>query len=239
MKNATAHARKLRGLLRRVKAADPVAPAMHTLLDHLIYASLAHDATRRQAAAAYQTLMRVMVDYNDLRVSDPQEIIRAIGENYPLAGERVLRLREMLHAVYLREHTMDLLAALQKASKRDARTYLDGLAGMTPFVSASIVLLGLDGHAIPVDGLLMNKLRRDGIIDKQASVAEVEAFLAHQIKASDAIKAHHILRTFAETGGTPRRAAATKTTQKPTKTKTVKKPTSSKKPTKKKVTKKR
>ena len=228
MKNATAYAKKLRGLIRRVKATDPPAPALHTLLDHLIHATLAYHATRKQAAIAYRSLMHTMVDYNDLRVSDPHEIIRVIGPAYPQADERVSRLREMLYAVYQRERTMDLLTPLQKAPKRDARAYLDSLSGMIPFVSASILLFGLNGHAIPVDDLLMNKLRRAGVIDQQATLAEVQAFLEHQIKACDAIKVHHILRTFAEAGGVSRRSSTKKPTQKHTKVKTEKKSTSSK-----------
>lgn len=242
MKNATAHAKKLRGLLKRVKPVEPHQPTLTTLLDQVIYATLAYDASRKQASTAYEALMRMAVDYNDLRVTDPHEITRVIGEDYPLAPQRVYRLREILHAVYMREHSMDLLAALQKASKRDARAYLDALPGMMPFISASVVLFGLAGHAIPLDDLLMAKLQRDGILDAQATLHEAQAFLEHQIGAKDAIKAHHILRTFAETGGVTRRPTAPKstrkTTKKPTKTKTAKKATSSKKVIKK-VTKKR
>lgn len=215
MKNATAYAKKLRGLLRRCKAGD-LAPTPHAdPLDQLIYAFLLWETTQRQADLAYGRLMKQVVDHNDLRVSDPADIVKAIGDRYSRADERAVRLRSVLHAIYLGQHVMSL-EAVKAMSKRDARSYLEGLEGMVPFVAASVVVHALGGHAIPVDEQLLSKLRRDGIVDEEASIVDVQAFLEHQIKAAEAQKAIAQLRSYAESGGGTSRAPASRTAVKST-----------------------
>lgn len=223
MKNATEHAKKLRGLLRRTPAEQdskqPTDP-----LGQLIYAFCLWETTRRQAHQGYNRLIKQVVDANDLRVSDTTELIGWLGDRYSRADERAMRLREVLHAIYRREHavTLDHVVDLPK---REARSYLESLDGMVPFVAASVVLIALDGHAIPVDEQLVAKLKRDGAADPDAGLAEVQAFLEHQIKAADALKAHAQLRACAEAGGATAAARATRTTTKKTTKRTSKKTT--------------
>jgi len=217
VKNATEHAKKLRGLLRRTRTqydekqpTDPVS--------HLIYAFCLWETTRRQAHQAYNRLMKQVVDANDLRVSDTGEIVNWLTDRYSRAQERVMRLREVLHAIYVREHGVTLDHLFDK-SKRDARAYLESLPGMVPFVAASVMLNALDGHAIPVDEQLVARLKRDDVADPDASLEEVQAFLEHQIKAADALKANAQLRTYVESGASAPASSSrsTKTAKKTTK----------------------
>ena len=231
MKNATAYAKKLRGLLRRTRAVPPPHEPPTDPIQQIIYAFLVWETTRKQADGAYGRLLRAFVDINELRVSDPVEIMQAVGERYSRLDERALHLRETLNAIYNAEHAV-CLDALKDKSKRDARAYLDALSGMVPFVSASVVLYALGGHAIPVDDQLVTKLKKDGIVDDQATLAEVQAFLENNIKAAEGLKAHDTLRSYVETGGAA--AATRRSTKRPTK-KSTKKPT--KKTTRKKVSK--
>lgn len=233
MKNATAYAKKLRGLLRRTKVDVPVESRHTDPLDQLVYAFLLWETTHRQADQAYNRLMKHVVDHNDLRVSDPADIALAIGPRYSRIDERAVRMRDALHGVYLANHAMTL-EPLNDMSKRDARVFLDSLDGMVPFVSASIVLYALGGHAIPVDQQLVAKLKRDQIADPDATLEEIQAFLEHQIKAAETLKATAELRTYAESsGGTTKttraagdsRRTTKKSTKKTTKNKTTKRST--------------
>lgn len=199
MKNATEHAKKLRGLLRRTRRRDDEQPPTGPVA-HLIYAFCLWETTRRQAHQAYGRLMKQVVDANDLRVSDTGELVSWLTDRYSRAEERAMRLREVLHGIYVREHGVTLDHLLDKP-KRDARAYLESLPGMVPFVAASVMLNALDGHAIPVDEQLVTRLKRDGAADPDASLEQVQAFLEHQIKAADAPKAHAQLRTYVESGG--------------------------------------
>jgi endonuclease III len=237
VKNATAYAKKLRGLLRKVKAEPAPTEPPTDPIEQIVYAFMLWETTRRQADQAFGRLQRAFVDINELRVSDPIEIMQAIGDRYSKADERALKLRETLNAIYNIEHAVSL-DALKDKSKRDARAYLDALEGIEPFVAASVVLHSLGGHAVPVDDQLVGKLKRDGIVDEDASLEEVQSFLENNIKAAEGLKTHDMLRTYVESGGTSSSAKTTKRSSKKTTKKTSKTKTTKKKTTKKKTTKK-
>lgn len=222
MKDATAYAKKLQALLNKLKgSADDVA-RYDDPLDQLVYSFLLWETTARQADSAYTRLVKRVVDHNDLRVSDPAEIVAFIGNRYGRVDERAVRIRDSLHAIYLREHVMSL-DQLKAMPKRDARAYLDELEGMVPFVSASIVLLSLGGHAIPVDEQMVRALKREQVVDEQADLPDVQGFLEHNIKASAGVKAFVRLRNLSEASGGGK--TTKKTSKRSSKKKTAKKTT--------------
>jgi len=267
VKNATEYAKRLAALLKQVgkavSAPDEV-PEREPLFQ-LIHAFLAWETSRNQADQAYTRLMTTVVDVNELRVSDPMEVIDAIGPKYVRAEERAHRLCRALHGVYNREHVVDL-SSLKDKNKRDAKDYLESLEGIVPFVVASVMLLSLDSHAIPVDEQLVDRLKRDEVVDPDATLEDVQSFLEHQIRADDGLEAFFGLRAYVErpikvslgpaklpkSSGKPKTKKSTKKSKKSTKSASTKKKTtkrttksskkstkSSKKSSKKKTTKRR
>jgi endonuclease III len=237
VKNATASAKKLKALLKSIDAEPSSEDTPREPLEQLVYAFLLYDTTRKQADQAYPRLMRAMVDINDLRVSDPSDIVAAVGDRYSRALERATNLKTALHSIYLKEHACTL-EPLNEMSKRDARQYLESLEGVNPFVIGSVMLLGLGGHAAAVDEQLVRYLKRDDVVDEDATTQEVQAFLEHQVKAAEGLEVHDKLRTYAEAtgGGAGSSAGSSKKTSRRSTKKTTK--TTSKKPSKKKTTKK-
>lgn len=199
MKNAAQHARKLNGLIRRIKPKYDV-PEYDELdpVEQLIRSFLLWEASVAQADAGYDRLMKGVVDNNDLRVTDADDIAAMLGPRFPRVEERAYRLKESLNDIYEREHAVSL-DALKTMSKRDARVYLDALRGMVPFVSARVMLLSLTGHAIPLDDRMLLRLQADEVAELKAALPEVQAFLEHQVKASDAVMVAELLRQYAET----------------------------------------
>lgn len=198
MKNATEHAKLLRTLLRKVKPSVTVPEtAPMDPLHAMIFGFLNWECSRNQAESAFARLMAAMVDINELRVSDPGELVDLIGADYNRAQERCLRMTQSLHAVYRHEHAVDLSSATDM-SKRDARAFLEKLDGMVPFVAAYVVLFALNGHAIPLDQQLFERLKNDGVLDPDATKDEAQAFLEHQIRADGAIEAYYQLRAYVE-----------------------------------------
>lgn len=250
MKNATEHAKVLKKLLTKLRPQVTI-PDEEPLIPiwGMVYAFLVWESSRNQADQAYNKLVDSMVDINDLRVTDPGELVEIIGESYHLAEERCYRLTRTLHAVYNREHAVELVSAADM-SKRDARAYLDGLEAITPFVAGYVMLFGLGGHAVPIDDHLCERLRGDGVIHPDATLEEAQAFLEHQIRADDAVEAFYLLRAYVERpikvslgvkkAKTTKKKTAKKTTKKSSAKKTTKKKTAkktTKKTTKKKSTK--
>jgi len=223
VKNAGEYAKSLSQLLRQLrKHASPRDEPQREPLDQLIYAFLVWEASHNQADQAYPRLFRECVDLNDLRVTDPDDLADIIGHKHSKAGERAHRLCRTLHAVYRREHAMDL-APLKDMAKRDARAYLEQLEGITPFVTASVLLHALGGHAIPVDPQLRDRLAADHVIDPDATVEDAQGFLENNIRSDDAIEAYYLLRAYVErpikVNIKPPAARTAKKTKKTTKTK--------------------
>ena len=168
---------------------DPVA--------QLIVGFLQWNATAAQAEEAFAALMDRMIDVNDLRVSHPHELVEVIGEDYPQASVRCIRLREALHEVYRREHDIHMHSISGK-SKKEQRAYLDSLPGSTPYVAAQVTLLSFGGHAMPVDDKLCALLIQQDCLSADTTPADAESHLTRQVKAGDALEAHLALQAWAD-----------------------------------------
>ena len=173
---------------------DPVA--------QLIVGFLQWNATAAQAEDAFTALMDQMIDVNDLRVSHPHELVEVIGEDYPQASVRTIRMREALREVYRREHDIQMHSISGK-SKKEQRAYLDTLPGVTPYVAAQVTLLSFGGHAMPVDDKLCALLIDEKCLGQGTTPADAESHLSRQVKAGDALEAHLALQAWADKKSIP------------------------------------
>jgi endonuclease III len=187
MKNGTAYARKLKSAYSKFKGMAGVKPSPEPVdpVDQLVLATLSQECPASRAAKALKQLQQDMIDYNELRVSTPAEISESIGRLVPRSVYRAKILVKLLNAVFQREYAVSL-ASLSSKGVRDAKAYLDSLDGMTPYVSASILLWSLGGHAIPVNDGALDFLRRQELIEPTANSAEVQAFLERNISSAEA-----------------------------------------------------
>ena len=65
-------------------------------------------------------------------------------------------------------------------------------------LTASVLLLSLNGHAVPVDQQLLERLQSDAVVPPDATIEEAQAFLGRNISAREAIRAHFRLRAYVE-----------------------------------------
>ena len=196
--SSSEYAKRLQKLLKKLKPHAEVPEASdRNPVQHLIHAFMVWNASQSQADKAYESMLESVVDLNDLRVSDPIDIVEMIGSKYPLAEVRAHRLKMALHGVYVAEHATEL-KSLGAKSKKDARQFLVTLDGMVPFVASSVVLLSLGGHAIPVDDDLLDRLKEDGVVDPDMGLEGAQAYLEHQVKASQSLETYYMLRSYVE-----------------------------------------
>lgn len=240
MKQDSQHAKHLAALLKRLKSQySPEEPPPRDPTLQMVVSFLQWQASRKQAEKALERIMAVMVDVNDLRVSLEHEVLDALGEDYPLARERIARLREALNEVYVREHAVEMRSIAGKG-KKEQRNYLDTLPGMVPYVAAEVMLLSFGGHAAPVDHKLVGLLVKEDVLEPGTEPDAAEGSLQRMIKADDGLQAHLLLQAWSDDKGklepaaSPGMAAvgaAGKTTPKPaqksTRTKTTKRTTAS------------
>jgi endonuclease III len=176
MKNGTLYAKKLKQALSRIRGSAPQTPLEYAdAIEQLIVAVLSQEAGLSSAHRAMRQLREDMVDYNELRVSTPAEVVASIDKHISDAEKPAEALIRVLNAIYRNEFavTLDRLAG---KGVRETKAYLDELDGMTPYVSASVLLWSLGGHAIPVNDRALDQLRREELVDPAADTAEVQAF---------------------------------------------------------------
>lgn len=192
------HAKHLNGLLRKIKPKyEAVVTPPRPALDELLVGVLLWDASTPKAEHAFKRLKESVVDYNELRVTRPAEIVAAVGKTYPRAEERSLRLHAALTEIYKREHdvTLDSLAGM---SKRDAAKYVESLPGLPLFASKRLVLVCLGGHAMPVDDRMLAKLAAAGVVEAECDVAHAAGILERHVKADSTAETFALLQAWSE-----------------------------------------
>lgn len=192
--------------LLKSHAASPPTPRTE-LVELLVESFMMADATDDQGISAFDKLMRGSVDVNDLRAMLVKEQVGLIGVRYPLAWDRCVLMRRTLMDIYKREHKVNL-ERLRNLPKREAKAYIEGLAGITPFVAARTLLLGLSIHAVPVDQATVDVLSEAEVLSDASEPVEVAALLTRHVLAEDALEAHAALRKatdrFLASGRVPR-----------------------------------
>jgi len=213
-KQDTNQGKKLAALLKRLGTTyNPEEPAPRDPVLQLVVAFLQWEATRKQAEEALGRIMEHMVDVNDLRVSFEAEILDLLGDDYPLAEERIARMREALNAIYVREYDIQRGSIAEKG-KKDQRAYLDSLPGVPPYVAAQVMLLSFGGHAMPVDEKLIERLADEEVLDAEDEPQHAENVLLRLVRAEESLQTHLLLQSWADERAARRRAASKRSTGK-------------------------
>ena len=195
MKNSELYAKKVKALLP--KSADEVVECEPPELVRLmVEAALAEDATATQAARAIASLDAEYVDLNELRVSPVNDIVGCVGRSFPDIKHKAKRITIGLGRVFHRVNALDL-SYLEKKTKREVRRILREDIGLSLYAESVVTLLGLSGHAIPVDILLLEALKLDGRIHPDSDLPDLQGFLERIIHSTRARGAHEALREYA------------------------------------------
>lgn len=210
------HAEQLTRLLKAIgfKPGSRPAPdpsAGFDPIDQFVYSSLLWDSTHAKAATAFRRIKSSTVDYNDFRVGAYEEFIDILGERYPRVSHRAERLRASLNDIYGREHAVSL-DSLKLLGKREARAYLDSLVGAIPFVTARVMLVSLDAHAIPIDDRTHGLLVSAEVLEPGVDIPRTTGILERAVLAADGAAVHGKLQAWSERNGKlkPVRAKAPK-----------------------------
>ena len=185
-------------------------------------------------ATAMRTLKRMkshFVDLNDLRVSRREEILDVFKDTSEGAEKSAVAMTQTLNTLFEKYNkvTLDFLC---HEGKRQAKKDLEEIEGMTSFAASYCFLTALDGHAIPLNPMMLQYLRDHELVHPDATEHEIAGFLERQVAAADAYTFYALLREEAE------QAKPVAKKKKATKKATTKKKTAVKKTTRKKSKKK-
>jgi endonuclease III len=219
MKNSKKYAQGLQKLYRSLKQKSSKVKAViyDDMIEVLVRALMLEYMTESATRSAFRRFNACFVDFNDMRVSRPDEIIEMLGNDNKEGRTVSANIIKVLDSVYLKYNTMSL-ESLKKTGKRPARAILEKFDGITLFCVDYIMLTALGGHAIPLTERMVALLREQKLVYPNADVQEIEGFLTRQISASNAYEFYSLLRHEAES---KRRAKVKK--KKTTKKKAAKK----------------
>ncbi|MDR1385839.1 MAG: hypothetical protein LBJ67_18600 [Planctomycetaceae bacterium] len=133
-------------------------PVERKLLDCLMFAACLENASFEAAEAAFSVLEHHYIDWNELRVSTPQEIADTLPM-LPAPLEAGERIKKTLQWVFETTYMFDL-EDYHKKTIGQTIEYLDSIPSCTPFMANYLVQAGLGGHLIPFDEAAMRILRR-------------------------------------------------------------------------------
>lgn len=215
--------RKLATLLKKLRAAagdtpptppDAATEAIDGFDEHLhqlVFSIMLWEATTTQARTAVKRLREHFADVNELRVCMPDDTVACLGERYPLARERALRLRHALHDIFTRQHVLSL-AALRTLPRKDAAAFLESLDGLPLFVAQRVCVVGLGIHTCPVDSRMRDHLADAKIVPDDMPAAEVARLISQNTRAEDALTTYLLLQEWSDELADAKRSKPTKAT---------------------------
>jgi hypothetical protein len=172
---------------------DPAEP----LLGCFIKSFMLWESTTTKAMQAIKRIEAALVDFNELRTCMPDEIVRIIGERYPRAGERALRMRTALNIIYSREHrvTLETIVGMDRAQAREHFDRLDGVPG---FVASRVCLCGLAHHAAPVDSRIHRRLIEAKVVGPDSTPESAAAVLEKKSRPGELLEIYTLLQAWAD-----------------------------------------
>ena len=139
---------------------------------------------------------REFVDLNELRVATELEVIEIIGPKYPAIELRALMFREILNAIFEKEHTLSF-ERIKTLGKKDARAALREMPDMTPFVEAYTLMFGLDSAAAPIDQWMLDLLTEAEAVEPGTSIEEAQKFVESHLKSEELYDFYALVRRAA------------------------------------------
>ncbi len=199
MKNSREYAQRLRKLFRGLKRVHP--KVERTPFDDpaeaLICGVISENMRESSAQKALKEIAEAFVDWNDLRVSQSEEIVDVLGEDTASSRATAFALTAALRGIFDEHHKISL-QALKKLGKRPARQGIEKIEGVSRFVVNYCMLTSLQAHAIPLTRGMIEYLKQNEVIDTDADAQDIEGFLTRQVAAKDAYEFYALLRRESE-----------------------------------------
>ena len=194
MKNSAKYEKRVKKLF--AGAAKAAVPPEEDLVRLMLLGILEEDTTARKAASAMAVLSEEFVDFNELRVSPVKDIPECLGKGFPGVHAKAAAITGALNAAFKCTNTLSL-EFLASEPKREIRKVLRKRFFLSPYAESVLTLCGFDGHAAPVDNLLLEALKLDDCIHPDSDIADLQGFLERIILNKDAVGCHQALRRYA------------------------------------------
>jgi endonuclease-3 len=171
----------IQALLRKRYKPSPAPPKL-SVFESVIYGICHEDATRVQADAAMERFRTGFFDWNEVRVSPITEIQGVFEKlRIPDAEERAGRLRRFLRQLFEKFYGFNLDPLMKKPLKDATKSLQEFEALHRDFVLATVIRIGLGGHAIGIDRPTRRALERLGVAEPKQDDATLRAALERAV----------------------------------------------------------
>ncbi len=239
MKDSKKYAKSVQKLFRSLKRkqAKLKQTQYEDLIEALVYAAVLEYMTESQTVAAFKRFDDYFVDFNDMRVSKPEEVMDMLGDDNEITRKVANNAILILRSVFKKYNNMNL-ESLQKLGKRQAKAVIEKFEAADSFIVDYVMLTALGGHAIPLNDNMVEYLKDNELAHPDADKDEIAGFLTRQIASSNGYDFYALLRKESESKikktkkkkatkkaakKTVKKAKAVKKTKKVKKAKTTKK----------------
>ncbi|MGA2914488.1 MAG: hypothetical protein ABSE89_00465 [Sedimentisphaerales bacterium] len=188
--------KKLFGILKK-SAEKPKKLVYHNPVEAIIFAVLCENSTESNAKAALKKIQSHFVDFNDLRVSRPEETAEVIGSDIEEPEKCAVRLSLLLNAIFQKYDCLKL-EDLTSGGKKGAKEILEKFNGMSGFVCNYCLLTVADAHTIPLTEKMIQYLKTYNIIDSSFDTEQIAAFIERQIPAANGYVFYALVRHDSE-----------------------------------------
>ena len=225
MKDSKKYGDKIAKLYRKLKKEQSkVKPVEYDdPVDALVFATLCEHMPLPTARTSVRKIKKHFVDYNDLRVSRPEELLEVLATHDDEFYSAAKELSESLNEIYYKYDTL-YLKSLEEMGKRQAKKELEELNTVSDFVVSYCFLTSLGGHAVPVSESMADYLRVEELVHPKASERDIEGFLERHIKSGNAYEFFVLLKNCSDVAA-KKTAKKLEKAEKETKKKTTKKKT--------------
>ena len=199
MKDSKKYATKIKKLFKELKKkySPGKDPDYKDPIESVVYAVVSEYSSLSSAKSAVKKIKTHFVDYNDLRVSRPEEIVDVLDTDNDSGIKIAEGLTVVLNAVFNRYDIASLVSCYE-VGKRQARKELAELKCFSDFVLGYCFLTALKGHSIPLTEPMVAYLHDNGLVYPSAKASVIEGFLERQISTTDGYAFYMVLRQESE-----------------------------------------
>jgi endonuclease III len=149
-----------------------------SVLKAVVYGICHENTTRENANQALSRFKDEFYDWNEVRVSDVDEIRDNLA-GIPEPEERARRIRRFLRQLFNRTYGFNLDGLTKKPLKEALKVLHTYEAFSSDYVTATVIQQALGGHAIPIDKDTHRALERLGITE--ASIPDLRAVVERAV----------------------------------------------------------
>jgi endonuclease III len=170
-----------------------------SLLECVLFSILRENHSFDSAVNALERLANRdnFIDWNDLRVSDLEEI-RSYLPDYPDADQRGTAIKRFLRELFRKNYKFEV-EGLSRKTWKEAREELGSYETLgNDFHLSQVQVLTFGGHAFPVDQRIALMLTRLGIAEDSNDIPTIRGLLEKNISKAQILQAIRLFELFVE-----------------------------------------